>query len=235
MGETSDFYEQILKSAGKALIGTIPVVGVLTAEVFGIIFDGQINKRQVSLLNDLAVRIKELENSGLIKIDDLKDNHIFIDVLLEALNFAQRTSNQEKIKAFQNIVLNTACRKNPSEFYTHTFLQLLNRFTYLHLAVLNVAQKTLLWFNDNNVPWIDKSIGISVDMWRIEMMLCAAIPEINGPFALDLIWRDLQDSGLVDDTPVDKVFENESDLYQTTVTPVGMEFNRFIDDPSNYK
>lgn len=229
MNEINDFSQQLAKSGVKIALSTIPGIGPVISEAFSTVFDIEVNKRQIQFVADLAKRMEELEKHQMLELDKLPYNEKFVDVLLETMSLIRKTSNKKKIRAYQNATLNTACRAQPDEFYTHIFLQLLERFTHLHLAVIKVAGYTYRWFMDNDIPWIDKDV--SIDMWRIELMICAAIPEISNPFVLDLIWTDLQQSGLIDNTPVDRVFEREEDLYESRLTLIGGQFLRFIDDP----
>ncbi|MGX5856060.1 hypothetical protein ACWKW6_20590 [Dyadobacter jiangsuensis] len=229
MGELNLLSEQLTKSAVKYFLSMVPGVGPVVAEVFSSVFEIEISRRQQRYVSELAQRIQMLEDSKQINLTSLAENEKFVDVFLETLSLVRKTSNEEKIRAYQNSVLNTACRQHPDEFYTHTFLQLLDRFTHLHLAVLKVAGHTYQWFVDNDIPWIYTSSGSNG--CRIELMICAAVHEIDSPFMLDLIWKDLQAASLVDNTPVDKVFDREDELYESRVTLIGGEFLRFIENP----
>ena len=50
----------------------------------------------------------KLKENSKIDLSKLADNEQFIDTVLVATTFALKTSEKEKIKAFKNVILNTA-------------------------------------------------------------------------------------------------------------------------------
>ena len=153
--------EQTLKTTGtdiahsllKGGIGTIPIIGSLAAEIFGLVVTPPLEKRRAEWMNDIAVKLKELVDKKVINFEELQGNEQFIDVMLQATTFALKTSEKEKIKAFRNAILNTATGDSPDKTVSQIFLNQLDKFTVWHIRILNFIDNPREWFKKyNKIP-----------------------------------------------------------------------------------
>lgn len=69
-------------------------------------------------------------------VDDVPEDDSFHDVLIHATELALHTSEEEKLLAFANIVLNSALAPPPDDQSPHAFLLSLDRIPLLHLQLL---------------------------------------------------------------------------------------------------
>src|SRR5690606_32250167 len=116
------------------------------SELFGLIITPPLDKRRNEWMNQVADKLKELEQRNQIDFNDLKNNQQFIDVILHASSLAIKTSEQEKILALKNAVVNTALNEQPSNTKIQIFLNLIDVFTAWHIKVLHFFDDPRDWF-----------------------------------------------------------------------------------------
>ena len=107
--------EDRLHTLAKAGIASIPVAGAAASELFTIILAPPLEKRRVEWMNDVAERLKELEEHGELNLEDLQDNETFITTVMQASQAAIRNHQSEKREALRNAVLNAALPQAPEE------------------------------------------------------------------------------------------------------------------------
>lgn len=222
--------EQTLKTTGtdiahsllKGGIGTIPIIGSLAAEIFGLVVTPPLEKRRAEWMNDIAVKLKELVDKKVINFEELQGNEQFIDVMLQATTFALKTSEKEKIKAFRNAILNTATGDSPDKTVSQIFLNQLDKFTVWHIKILNFIDNPREWFKKYN------KIPPSYMTGSIYSVLEEAFPELKSQSALvDIIWDDLKTAGFHKTGDLRTMMSGDGVLANRS-TVFGSEFVAFI-------
>lgn len=217
----------VAHSVTKGVIGTIPLIGTLASETFNLVVTPPLEKRRAQWMNEIALRLSELEDKQIIEIGSLKDNEQFIDVLLQATTYAIKTSEKEKIKAFQNAIVNSAVGEVPGKTITQIFLNFLDNYTIWHIKILNFIDNPRQWFiNANQTPpnYMTASISDIIEV---------AFPELKGQdYLLEIIWRDLKSSGFHNTTDVKAMMSGDGTLSNRT-TKFGKEFLKFITDANS--
>ena len=214
--------KDILHSLVKGGIGTIPLIGSLATEIFGLIVTPPLEKRRAEWMNEIAEKLKQLEENKMIDFKELQNNEQFIDVVLQATTFALKTSEKEKIKAFQNAVLNTASGESPDQTISQIYLNQLDSFTTWHIKILKFIDSPRLWFqNANKTPPNYMSGSIS-------SVIKEAFPELkNQDELLDLIWNDLYTAGFHRTSEIKTMMTGDGILSERT-THFGKKFIEFI-------
>lgn len=103
-------------ATAKGVLSAIPFVGGTAAEFLGLYLAAPVAHRRDAWLQDLAIRLGELEGqiSG-FHLDTLADNEQFVSATLQATQAALRTHQKEKLEALRNAVLNTAVNQEPED------------------------------------------------------------------------------------------------------------------------
>jgi hypothetical protein len=212
----------IAHSLTKAGLGAIPVVGSLASEIFGLVVTPPLEKRRAEWMNEVAERLQALENNHSIDLDKLKDNEQFIDVVLQATTYALKTSEQDKIKAFKNAIVNTANGEAPDKIKSQIFLNQLDKFTTWHIKLLKFIDNPRDWFQQANRPLPNYMMG------SISHVVKDAFPELkNEDELLGIIWDDLKTAGFHNSGDLRTTMSGEGTLSNRT-TPFGKEFLGFI-------
>ena len=212
----------VANSLVKGGLGAIPVIGSLATEIFGLIVTPPLEKRRAEWMNEVAEKLKELEENKTINFEDLQKNDQFIDVVLQATTLALKTSEKEKIKAFQNAVLNTASGQSPDQTKSQIFLNQLDSFTTWHIRVLVFIDSPRLWFQKTNRDPPNFMAG------SISSVINDAYPELkNQDDLLDLIWNDLSNAGFHRTSGIKTIMSGDGALSERT-TPLGKQFIQYI-------
>lgn len=214
--------KDVAHSLVKGGLGAIPVIGSLAAEIFGLVVTPPLDKRRADWMNEVAEKLKELEEKNLINIEELQSNDQFIDVILQATTYALKTSEKEKIKAFRNAILNTATGDSPEKTVCQIFLNQLDSFTVWHIKILNFIDSPRQWFKKFN------KIPPSYMAGSISLVLEEAFPELKNQEALlEIIWNDLMRAGFHKTSGLRTIMSEDGILNDRTTT-FGKEFKAFI-------
>jgi hypothetical protein len=216
----------IAYAAAKAGLGSIPILGSAATELFGLIVTPPLEKRRQKWMNDVAEKLKALEESGEIDLSELSKNDQFIDTVMQATSAAIKTSEIEKINAFQNAVLNTALNESPDKTKSQIFLNLVDSFTVWHIKILH--------FFDDPRQWFAKAgkTPPTLIMGSMFSILITAFPSLQGQDELvDVIWNDLSDAGLHRSSGLKTTMTGDGTLAERT-TQLGKEFIYFISSHS---
>jgi len=127
----------------KGTLGAIPLLGAAASEIFGLIVTPPLEKRRIEWMNEVAEKLKELEDTNRINLTELANNEKFVDVVVQATTFALRTSQNEKKEAFKSAILNTAIGCSLDETITNIFLNQLDRFTVWHIKILQILNSPI--------------------------------------------------------------------------------------------
>lgn len=214
--------KDVAHSLVKGGLGTIPIIGSLATEIFGLIVTPPLEKRRAEWMNEVAEKLKELEENKTINFKDLQNNDKFIDVVLQATTLALKTSEKEKIKAFQNAVINTASGQSPDQTKSQIFLNQLDSFTTWHIKILVLIDSPRLWFQKANRNPPNFMAG------SISSVINDAYPELkNQDELLDLIWNDLSNAGFHRTSGIKTTMSGDGALSERT-TPLGKQFIQYI-------
>lgn len=219
--------QDIAHALSKGIIGSIPVVGSLATEIFALIVTPPLEKRRAQWMNDIAEKLKNLEEQKRINLDELKENDEFIDIILQATTFALKTSEEIKIDAFRSAVVNAAIGESPDKIKSHIFLTQLNRFTTWHILLLGFINNPVEWLERNNKTQLNLMMG------SLHSVIIDVFPELKGnDELLDIIWNDLESSGFHNSGSI-KTMMSGGGLYSARITKIGKEFISFITDNQN--
>lgn len=222
--ETSS--KDVVHSLVKGGLGTIPVIGSLAAEVFGLLVTPPLDKRRAEWMNEVAQKLKDLEIKKEINFEELQNNDQFIDVVLQATTYALKTSENEKIKAFQNAIINTAVGDTPSGTISQIFLNQLDSFTVWHIKILKFIDDPRMWFQKANKTPPNYIAG------SLSNVLFEAYPELKGQNDMvGVIWNDLRNAGLHATGDLNSIMSGDGTLSGRT-TSLG---KKFLDYISNYE
>lgn len=208
----------------KAALGSIPVLGSAATELFGLIIAPPLDKRRQQWMNEVADRLKELEQKNEVNFAALGENEQFVDTILQASQFALKTSENEKIAAFKNAVINTAIGETPDKSKSQIFLNLVDRFTIWHLKILA--------YFDSPTEWFKKAGKQPTALIGGSMLsgLRAAYPVLQGQDAfVDVIWGDLKNAGFHNSSDLKTMMTGDG-IYADRTTTLGKEFLEFISE-----
>lgn len=206
----------------KGGFGTIPIIGSLASEIFGLIVTPPLEKRRVEWMNEVADKLKELESNQKINFNELAENDQFIDIVLQATTFALKTSERKKIDCFRNAILNTATGESPDKIKSQIFLNQLDKFTVWHIIVLAFIDSPRNWFKKNGKTPPNYISG------SIYTLIIEAFPDLrNQDELLDIIWDDLKLTGFHKTGSLKTMMTGDGVLSDRTTT-FGKEFLNFI-------
>jgi hypothetical protein len=181
-----------------------------------------LEKRRAEWMNEIAEKLKALEEKKVVDFDELSINEQFIDVVLQATTLALKTSEREKIKAFQNAVLNTASGESPGQTVNQIFLNQLDSFTTWHIKILKFIDSPRLWFQKANRTPPSYMAG------SISAVIKDAFPELkNQDDLLEIIWNDLRTAGFHRTSDIKTTMTGDGTLSERT-TQLGKQFLGFI-------
>lgn len=210
----------------KGGLGAIPIVGSIASELLGLLITPPLEKRRQDWMMEVGTKLKELEENRKIDLSTLADDEQFIDTVLVATTLALKTSEKEKIKAFQNAILNTALGVSSDKTKGQIFLNLLATFTVWHIKILHFIDNPTKWFEnaEQNPP--------NFMMGSLSSVLTNAFPPLSGQQELlDVIWRDLHDNGFHNTSGLMTTMSGNG-LLDNRTTQFGQEFLKFISTPN---
>jgi len=217
--------------AVRVILSAIPVIGGASKEIFNTVIAPPLAKRQAEWMESIAERLIELENKveG-FKIENLSKNQNFISTVFYATSLNIRNHQDEKIKALENAVINTALSIKIEEDLQHIFLNFIDELTPTHLIVLK--------YFDNPLEWL-KSRGITLPNYTFggqNHIFVIAFPELakNQEFARRII-TDLSDRGLSQDWQSMFTGTSRSGMTAPRILPLGGQFLTFITSPLETK
>lgn len=180
-------------AGARAVLGAIPIAGSAATELFQLIFTPPLLRRQQEWMEAVAEKIQRLEESGVLRIENLQDNAEFIDATLHATQAALRTSQADKLDALRNAVLNVAVGQAPEQSLQQMFLSWIDTFTEWHLRILEL-------FDDPaaHIARPDPHARFQAMTSSLDEVLKTAYPKLdNRREFYDQVWADLRSRGLV--------------------------------------
>lgn len=203
----------LVHTATKAGLSTIPWIGGPVAELFSLIIQPPIEKRRQAWMEQVAEGLRRLEENGL-KIESLRDNEEFISAVLHASQIALRNHQQTKLEALRNAVLNVGRGQAPDHALQLMFLNFVDTFSEWHVRVLKLFQ------NPPPQP--------GVYMGGLSLVLESTYPELKGRRDFyDQVWKNLYFGGLTNTESL-HVTMSADGLTQKRTSPLGDQFLAFI-------
>ena len=216
--------QDILYAGAKGIIGSVPIAGALASELLSVLIASPLEKRREKLLTEIGEKLKALEAAQKIKLEDLQNNDQFVDTVLQSTTLALKTSEQEKIAAFKNAIINTAIDEAPDKTKSQIFLNYIDSFTSWHIKILDLFDNPQKWFEKRSVSFpVYMGAGLST-------VIETAFPEFKSEDDLmDLIWDDLHRAGFHKTSGLKAMMTGNGLLAERT-TDLGKEFLRFISE-----
>ena len=218
-------HEDRLHTLATAGIASIPIVGAAASELFTAILASPLEKRRVAWMNDVAERLKELDERGELKLEDLQDNEAFITTVMQASQAAIRNHQSEKREALRNAVLNAALPHAPEESLQQYFITLIDTFTVEHIRLLDFFKDPQIWFQRNNIaPPQFLSAGL-------ESVITSAWPELKNQYEfLNAVLEELKGKGFFLGGGL-RITMDKHGLFEKRTTKMGDSFLKFITAP----
>lgn len=208
----------------RAAIGSIPVVGAAGLELFNAVIGPPLSRRRDEWLNALAEQFARIEKTvDGFKVENLKDDEVFITAVLHAMAAALRTHQKEKLDALRNAILNVALHTSPDEDMQFMFLGFIDKFTPWHIRVL-------MHFHENPPDWMLGSDPAYLAKAFPEL-LQQADEELSGrvEFFMQIV-HDLESSGLLDTQSPPRATSGRGNPIGKS-TELGAQFLQFIASP----
>ena len=211
-------------AVAKGVVGSLPLVGAIGAELFGLLIQEPYEKRSREWMTAVGDALAELRDNGRISAEALRNDPAFTDTVIAATQIAIRTHNEDKRKALHNAILNSALPSAPDESIRQWFLRLVDEFTARHLQLLDLFDDPVAWQDRHNCK-IPK-----LEMGGLSHIIRHAYPGMQRGL-YDQWWRDLYARGLVSPDTLHTTRTGRS-LTDSQTTPLGKQFLGFIRAPS---
>ncbi len=216
--------KDIAYAIAKTGVGLIPLVGSAASELLQLIVTPPVEKRRTEWMSQIGEKLKNLEETKSINLEELRDNDVFIDVVLKTTQEALKTSEKEKLEYFKNAIINTASEGNPELSEIQIFLNFVSNFTVWHIRILKFIDEPTDWFAAHNIS-VPNFMGAG-----LSTILEIGFPELKGRREFyDLIWNDLERAGL-HNTPGLHTTMSGSGLMVSRTTDFGKRFLQFIQE-----
>lgn len=218
--------------AGTSITSKVPLVG----EIFNIIFTDPAIKRRDDWIESLEERIRELENKYPNITETIKESQLAISATFYACSMALKTTNNEKLEAFQNIILNAALKPNYEEYKVQMFLSIIDSFTEWHIRLLNYFSNPKNAILKHNPKFKLGTLRAIKTMHPFFEIYPEAKSELN---SLSIVMDDLHYRGLIDVSKkyLYKSYDTKDTLiksgypYNKRTTEFGDELLNFIKSP----
>ncbi|MDX1954551.1 MAG: hypothetical protein SFU20_03405 [Chitinophagaceae bacterium] len=206
----------------KTLIASHSPAAALFAELLGWAIESPWDKRREDLLLYLYNRLRVLEEKQEVNLKELSKSDEFIDVLTQAVALSVRASQEEKINALRNTVINTATNLRGDHTKRLIFLTKIESFTEWHIILLRFLFNPQLYYHQ-----IGKEMPnyVSINLYTI---IEDAIPYFkNEEDLISVIWQDLYSARFIT-TSEEKAMLTAKGAFAKRTTLLGDEFLAFI-------
>lgn len=187
---------ELSNTAIEMVVNLVPTVGGALAVALMTGLNHNLNQRRQQWLTELAEMVEDLqEQIDGLEPETLAQNDVFVDAVVTATQMRLRTSQQEKIEALRNAMLNAALPDAPEADIQQLYLELIDRLTPTHLRLLSLLDEPTRWFHQR--PDL-KRPEFALTSSRIQLIE-AALPELGtkGPEVIERFYVALTDGGLI--------------------------------------
>lgn len=210
----------------RAGLGSIPVVGDAAIGLFQAIIAPPLEHRRIEWMQRIALGLEALEVKQKCIVDDLKANDAFIDTVMQASQAALRTSQQVKLDALRNAVLNSALPSAPDDTRRQLFINWVDTLTVWHLRMLKLFVDPRAWYAN-----AERQGPPFVITGSLAQLLTDAYPELKNERELyDKLGKDLYQDGLAGTNNLHSGMSGDGP-YEKRTTALGDQLMSFIADP----
>lgn len=189
-------------------------------------FQGLINRRQQKWNQRVAETIADIRSrTGETGAGEILASEHFLTVVTEATLIACRNHDEEKIKALRAAILHTALSDAPDEPIQMMFLRLIDYLTPLHLVTVAFLNDPVEWMKQHDMPDPRWPVGTSSAL----IQYCV-VPVQGKPGIVEMIVRDLQGAGLVEQGHFLRMPMSGAGILQSHTTDCGRLFVRYISE-----
>lgn len=211
----------------KGTISSIPIpfAAGIAAELFSLILESPLSKRQEEWTSSLAQELVRLRDTvDGFNLEDLSSNESFVTMTLQATQSALRNHQQEKLDALRNAVLNSSLPSAPEDDLQLIFLNLVDTLTPWHLRMLKLFDDPNRWADENNKPFPKGWY-----MGGVSQVIDHAYPQLRqyGELTGKII-KDLSSYGLAE---IPSGMMTVSGMLSPRSTDLGKQFLQFISPP----
>ena len=215
------------KDAGHALtksvLGAVPFLGSAAIELFSTIVTPPIESRRNSWMEEVGRALQKLIEKDDKLVERLQNDQDFVDTLLTASQLALQTSQQLKLSALKNAVINSTAQNSVDTATKMMFMNIIDSLTDWHIRILDLFNDPNDWAMRNNHSFPSYQSAGLVNI------LESAFPELKDKREFyDLINKDLYNSGLMNTDSFHTTMSSNG-LMQKRSTGFGAQFLKFID------
>lgn len=206
----------------KGAVGMIPLAGAPASELLSLLVASPLERRRERWMTDVGERLHKLEQEGKVNLEELRDNDLFLDIVLQATQHALRTSDEEKRGHFKNVIENTAIGEAPEKAIAQVYLNLLDRYTVWHVRMLKLFDDPEEWLRSHSIPKPTATMGSLFHVFH------TAFPELSNQRAFcDLIWAELERDGMHKSGALETMISGGG-MFASRTTEFGRGFLHFI-------
>ncbi|MGC3954347.1 MAG: hypothetical protein QM804_08885 [Propionicimonas sp.] len=216
----------VVAKSVEAAASLLPVVGgplsVVIATLFGVSYERRLHEWR----DEVTARIRELNESLGVRIEDLAQDGAFLDALAAATRIAEMSSSAEKRAYLANALYNIGAGSDLSDDKQTIYLRYIEELTASHMVMLEFLGDPPAFLKRRGIPWPNILMG------GLGAVAKVALPELcdDGPL-LETVLTDLERLGLVQRLPGFNTVMTDQGLRTGRGTRKGSEFLAFITRP----
>lgn len=185
-------------------------------------------KKKREFINDLASRLKKLEEQGKIDFDELSRNEEFNTIITKAILLAQQNHQKKKLDALRNVVVNASEKlfKKMIVFdEVDYFLSILSRISPYHILILKKYQNPSILSEGRKAENKKSKEDPFHAIWPTPKSILFASHSdlVKKENIVSLCWNDLMTFSLVKSVPFEELIKME---VESLITDFG---NKFLD------
>ncbi|SCF29428.1 hypothetical protein GA0074695_5253 [Micromonospora viridifaciens] len=218
---------QAAQAGLEAGLNLVPMVGGTVAVVLMTALNHGLKKRQEAWFTELAEAVEDLRG----KVDGfdpeaLGENDAFLDAVMTATRIAERNSQQTKLEALRNALLNAALPGAPDQDDQQHYFRLIDDLTPTHIRLLDLLNDPPGWFDRTGLP--RPEFGMSSNRTAL---IQAGMPELaeKGQEAIRRYYTGLESANLLAGSLGGMM--TGSGAWGSATNELGRDFLAFIRDP----
>ena len=205
--------KDMLHSGIKASFSAIPGFGGVLAEIFSFGIESPIQKRKRDFLIELARNLDKLEEEKRVKINELRDNPEFIDLIMQSLEIAMKNSRKEKIQMLQTGVINSILSIKEDMDLNFTFLKAIDDLTCMHVKTLNeIGSKGYRGVYD----------------FQLDSKFHKFLSELFAIGLIEYVPKDEESHDIHEKKKMEEIIEFLTEKQNMRITEKGIQFRKFI-------
>jgi len=207
----------------KTITSAVPYIGAPAVELLNAIVTPSLQKRRDKWFQSIGERLEKLEKEQNGILDKLADDDVFIDICLKTTELAIKTSEDEKLQALKNALLNSIDNEAVDISMQQVFLGYIDIFTVWHIKLLKLF--------DNPSIYRDKLQNLYSG--SLIKVIEVAYPELIAEEEFTRqIFKDLYLKGLLNTESLAGMMTADGMLAKRT-TKMGQDFIYYISESEN--